>query len=159
VGFALRDFATTTQWCPVCRRSARTLAAGRLGHQVAISARRENRESRTYPALSNRGTFPSLLGHPIYAPGQAYLAASQDAEAVKEFRKILDHRGIMVGDPIGVLAHFQLGRAYANQGDTIKARAAYQDFITLWKDADPDIPVLKQAQAEYAKLQSRLLTK
>jgi cytochrome c-type biogenesis protein CcmH/NrfG len=87
------------------------------------------------------------------------LAASQDAEAVKEFRKILDHRGIMVGDPIGVLAHFQLGRAYANQGDTIKARAAYQDFITLWKDADPDIPVLKQAQAEYAKLQSRLLTK
>jgi cytochrome c-type biogenesis protein CcmH/NrfG len=59
----------------------------------------------------------------------------------------------MVGDPIAVLAHLQLGRAYALQGDTTRAKAAYQDFLTLWKDADPDIPVLKQAKAEYAKLQ------
>jgi cytochrome c-type biogenesis protein CcmH/NrfG len=59
----------------------------------------------------------------------------------------------MVGDPIGVLAHLQLGRAYAMQGDTTKAKTAYQAFLTLWKDADPDIPVLKQGKAEYARLQ------
>jgi cytochrome c-type biogenesis protein CcmH/NrfG len=59
----------------------------------------------------------------------------------------------MVGDPIGVLAHLQLGRAYAMSGDTAKARAAYQDFLSRWKDADPDIPILKQAKAEYARLQ------
>ena len=69
-----------------------------------------------------------------------------------EFQKMLDHPGIMVGDPIGVLAHLQLGRAYAMQGDVANAKAAYHDFLTLWKDADPKIPVLKQAKAEYAKL-------
>jgi predicted Zn-dependent protease len=101
-----------------------------------------------------RSTQTSFFGalYPIYARGQAYLAASQGAEAAREFQKIVDHDGIMVGDPIGVLAHLQLGRAYALQGDTTKAKAAYQDFLTLWKDADPDIPVLKQAKAEYAKL-------
>jgi len=103
------------------------------------------------PRSTQTGFFGAL--YPIYARGQAYLAASQGAEAVKEFQKILDHPGILVGDPLGVLAHLQLGRAYATQGDAAKARAAYQDFLTLWKDADPDIPVLKQAKAEYAKLQ------
>ena len=68
-------------------------------------------------------------------------------------RQILDHRGIVVSDPVGALAHLQLGRAYALSGETMKAKAAYQDFLTLWKDADPDIPVLKEAKAEYAKLQ------
>ena len=103
------------------------------------------------PRSAQTGFFGAL--YPIYARGQAYLAARQGAEAAREFQKILDHPGIMVGDPIGVLAHLQLGRAYALQGDTTKAKAAYQDFLTLWKDADPDIPVLKQAKAEYAKLQ------
>jgi len=103
------------------------------------------------PRSTQTGFFGAL--YPIYARGQAYLAASQGAEAVKEFQKILDHPGILVGDPLGVLAHLQLGRAYATQGDAAKARAAYQDFLALWKDADPDIPVLKQAKAEYAKLQ------
>ncbi len=70
-----------------------------------------------------------------------------------EFQKILDHRGIVGADPIGALAHLQLGRVYALSGDKAKAKAAYQDFLTLWKDADPDIPILKQAKAEYAKLQ------
>ena len=65
----------------------------------------------------------------------------------------LDHRGITLNFPLGALAHLGLARAYALQGDTAKARAAYQDFLTLWKDADPDIPVLKEAKAEYAKLQ------
>ena len=70
-----------------------------------------------------------------------------------EFQKILDHRGIVVSDPIGALAHLQLGRAFVLSGDKTKAKTAYQDFLTLWKDADPDIPILKQAQAEYARLQ------
>jgi eukaryotic-like serine/threonine-protein kinase len=103
------------------------------------------------PRSTQTGFFGAL--YPIYARGQAYLAASQGAEAAKEFRTILDHPGIMVGDPIGVLAHLQLGRAYALQSDASKARVAYQDFLTLWKDADPDIPILKEAKAEYAKLQ------
>jgi serine/threonine protein kinase/tetratricopeptide (TPR) repeat protein len=103
------------------------------------------------PRSTQTGFFGAL--YPIYARGQAYLAARQGAEAAREFQKILDHPGIMVGDPIGVLAHLQLGRAYAMQGGTTKAKAAYQDFLTLWKDADPDIPILKQAKSEYAKLQ------
>ena len=102
-----------------------------------------------------RSTQTAFFGalYPIYARGQAYLAARQGAEAAREFQKILDHPGIIVGDPIGVLARLQVGRAYAVQGDTTKAKAAYQDFLALWKDADPDIPVLKQAKAENAKLQ------
>ncbi len=91
--------------------------------------------------------------YPVYVRGQAYLAAHQGSEAAKEFQKIVDHPGITIGDAFGVLAHLGLARAYALTGDTAKARAAYQDFFTLWKDADSGIPVLKQAKAEYAKLQ------
>jgi tetratricopeptide (TPR) repeat protein len=90
--------------------------------------------------------------YPAYVRGEAYLAANRGSEAAAEFQKILDHRGIVLNDPIGALAHLQIGRAYAVQGDTAKARAAYQDFLALWKDADPDIPVLIFAKAEYAKL-------
>ncbi len=90
--------------------------------------------------------------YPVYVRGEAYLVAHQGSEAATEFTKILDHRGIVLNGPIGALAHLQIGRAYAMQGDTAEARAAYQDFLTLWKDADPDIPILKQAKAEYAKL-------
>jgi eukaryotic-like serine/threonine-protein kinase len=67
--------------------------------------------------------------------------------------KIIDHRGSVLSDPIGALAHLQIGRAYEMAGDPDKAKAAYRDFLTLWKDADPDIPLLKQAKAEYAKVQ------
>jgi eukaryotic-like serine/threonine-protein kinase len=91
--------------------------------------------------------------YPVFVRGEAYLALHQGSEAVAEFQKILDHRGIVLNEPIRALAHLQIGRAYAMQGNTPKARAAYQDFLTLWKDADADIPVLKQAKAEYAKLQ------
>jgi len=83
--------------------------------------------------------------------GQAYLASRQGTQAAAEFQKILDHRGAVIVDPISLLAHLQLGRAYALSGDKTKAKAAYQDFLTLWKDADPNIPILKQAKAEYAK--------
>jgi tetratricopeptide (TPR) repeat protein/predicted Ser/Thr protein kinase len=103
------------------------------------------------PRSTQSGFFGAL--YPIYARGQAYLAARQGAEAAREFQIILDHPGIMVGDPVSVLAHLQLGRAYAIQGDTAKARVAYADFLTLWKDADPGLPILVRAKAEYAKLQ------
>jgi hypothetical protein len=76
----------------------------------------------------------------------------QGGEAAAEFQKILDHRGIVVSDPIGAQAHLQLGRAFVLSGYKAKAKAAYQDFLTLWKDADPDIPILQQAKAEYARL-------
>ena len=79
-------------------------------------------------------------------------SANQGSEAAAEFQKIIDHRGIVHNEPIGALGHLQIGSAYAMQGDTAKAKAAYQDFLTLWKDADPDIPVLIAAKAEYAKL-------
>jgi serine/threonine protein kinase/tetratricopeptide (TPR) repeat protein len=91
--------------------------------------------------------------YPAYIRGQAYLGAGQGAAAAAEFQKILDHRGLVQNCPTGALAHLGLARAYALQKETVKARAAYQDFLTLWKDADPDIPIYKQAQAEYAKLQ------
>jgi len=98
-----------------------------------------------------------LLGagnlYSAYIRGLAYLAAHQGAEAAAEFQKILDHRGLVISDPIGSLAHLQLGRAYAVSGDKTRAKSAYQDFLTLWKDADPDVPIFKQAKAEYAKLQ------
>jgi tetratricopeptide (TPR) repeat protein len=101
-----------------------------------------------------RSTQTDFFGalYPIYVRGQAYLAARQGREAATEFQKILVHHGIMIGDPVSSLAHLGLGRAYALQGDTARAKAAYEDFLTLWKDADSDIPVLKQAKAEYAKL-------
>jgi eukaryotic-like serine/threonine-protein kinase len=91
--------------------------------------------------------------YPAYVRGEAYLSAHQGSNAAAEFQKILDHRGIVRDSPIGALAHLQIGRAYAMQGDIAKARAAYNDFLTLWKDADPDVPILRQAKAEYAKLQ------
>ena len=89
----------------------------------------------------------------MYVRGEAYLAAHQGAEAAAEFQKILDHRGIVLSDPIGALAHLQLGRALAVSGDKTRAKAAYQDFLTLWIAADSDIPILKKAKSEYAKLQ------
>ena len=107
------------------------------------------------PYELGRTTY-STLGwtalYPVYVRGEAYLAAHQGKEAAAEFQKVLDHRGIVLNGPIGALARLQLGRAYAMQGDTAKAKTAYQDFLTLWKDADPDIPILKEAKAEYAKL-------
>jgi eukaryotic-like serine/threonine-protein kinase len=91
--------------------------------------------------------------YPAYIRGQAYLAAHNGTAAAAEFQKFLDHRGIVINFPLGALAHLGLARAYALSGDTAKAKTAYNDFLTLWKDADPDIPILKQAKAEYAKLQ------
>ena len=103
-----------------------------------------------YELGASRFLFGAL--YPIYVRGEAHLAAHQGAEAAIEFQKILDHRGVVGSDPIGALAHLQLGRAFALAGDKTKAKTAYQDFFTLWKDADPDVPILKQARAEYVTL-------
>ena len=100
--------------------------------------------------LGNVGPLPL---YPAYLRGEVFLVAHQGREAAAEFQKILDHPGIVLNSPLGALAHLQIGRAYALQGDTAKAKADYQDFLTLWKDADPDIPILIAAKAEYAKSQ------
>ena len=99
------------------------------------------------PAPEGNGTL-----HPAYLRGLVYLAQKNGTAAAAEFRKILDHPGIVQNFLFGSLAHLQLGRAYAVSGDAAHAKAAYQNFFSLWKDADPDIPILKEAQAEYAKL-------
>jgi tetratricopeptide (TPR) repeat protein len=91
--------------------------------------------------------------YPAYVRGQAYLAAHNGNSAATEFQKFFDHPGIVVNFPLGALAHLGLARAYAMSDDAAKAKTAYQDFLALWKDADPDIPILKEAKAEYAKLQ------
>jgi ATP/maltotriose-dependent transcriptional regulator MalT len=105
-----------------------------------------------------RAASPFELGrvafslYPVYVRGNTFLTARQGNQAAVEFQKIIDQRGVVQNEPIGALAHLGLARSYALQGDTAKARAAYQDFLTLWKDADPDIRILKGAKAEYAKL-------
>jgi Flp pilus assembly protein TadD len=90
---------------------------------------------------------------PNHLRGMAYLKLQDGGKAAAEFQRILDHQGVAATDPIWPLAHLNLGRALALQGDKAKARTAYQDFFATWKDADPDVPILRDAKAEYAKLQ------
>jgi tetratricopeptide (TPR) repeat protein len=125
-----------------------------LAHRAPLDAVERLQPAIPYdfalPGTAFFARFGSL--YPAYIRGEAYLAAGRGQEAAAEFQKVLNHRGIVLADPIGVLAHLQLGRAYVVSGDKTKAKNAYKDFLTLWKEADPDIPVLKQASAEYAKL-------
>ena len=102
------------------------------------------------PRSAAHANFGAL--YPIYVRGEAYLAEKQGSQAAAEFQKILAHRGIVASDPIGALARLQLGRAYALSGDNLKAKTAYEDFLTLWRDADSNTPILKQVKAEYARL-------
>ena len=102
------------------------------------------------PALRYEPSFRSLLA--IYMRGQAYLQSKSGENAAAEFQKILSHRGVALRSPLVPLSHLGLARAYAVAGDQPKARKAYDDFFAIWKDADPDIPILVQAKAEYAKL-------
>ena len=120
-----------------------------------------NRPAQAVEILQRAGPYelgapgplePGTL-YPVYVRGEAYLRLNQADMALKEFQKLPDHPGCVMNFPLGALAHLGLARAYAFQGETAKARGAYQDFLTLWKDADPDIPILKQAKAEYVKLQ------
>jgi tetratricopeptide (TPR) repeat protein len=111
--------------------------------------------ARRFELAVNGLNFPQFnLGglYSAYVRGEAFTAAHRYAEAAAEFQKILDHRGIVGLDPIGVLAHLQRGRAFALSGDKTRAKAAYQDFLAFWKDADSDIPTLRSAKAEYDRL-------
>jgi eukaryotic-like serine/threonine-protein kinase len=103
--------------------------------------------------LGNPTQTLNFACYPVYFRGLAYLAGKHGSAAAAEFQKITDHPGAVLNAPIGALAHLGLARAYALSGDSTKARTAYQDFFALWKDADPDVPILKEAKAEYGKLQ------
>jgi tetratricopeptide (TPR) repeat protein len=143
------DTSVRTNYLPVLR------ALLALNHGEPSSAIEALRVALPYdlgvPLSWVNASFGAL--YPVYVRGEAYLTAHKGAEAASEFQKILDHRGIVGPDPIGALAHLQLGRAFVLAGDNIKAKTAYQNFLTLWKDADPDIPILRQAKEEYTKLQ------
>jgi predicted Zn-dependent protease len=124
---------------------------------IELNAKNANRaleilKSAAPYELGQSQPFNVGMMYPVYLRGQSYLLARQGKEAAEEFQKIIDHRGIVLNFPLGALAHLGLARAYALQGDTAKARAAYQDFLTLWKDADPDIPILIAAKSEYARM-------
>jgi serine/threonine protein kinase/tetratricopeptide (TPR) repeat protein len=133
-----------------------------LLHQVSIPIVQAliemDRKAPEKAIAALQATTPYELGFnqelfPMYIRGLAYLQAKRGSDAAAEFQKMVDHRGIEPISPNHSLAKLGLGRAYVMTGDTAKARAAYQDFFALWKDADPDVPVLKEAKAEYAKLQ------
>ena len=126
----------------------------------ALVALEQNDPPKAIRALENCAPYElspprQLIGalYPIYVRGLAYLADGRGSDAARQFQRILDHRGIVGFDPIGALAHLQLARASTMAGAKTKAESSYQDFLTLWKDADPGIPVLKEAGAEYGKLQ------
>ena len=107
-----------------------------------------------YELAANGLNYGHYLGglHSAYVRGEALFATHRYPEAAAEFQKIIDHRGIVGLDPIGALVHVQLGRVFALSGDKAKAKAAYKAFLALWKDADPAIPILKSAKAEYDRL-------
>ena len=107
-----------------------------------------------YELAANGLNFNFYLGglHSAFVRGEAFMATRRFAGAVAEFQKLLDHRGVVGTDPIGTIAHLQLGRAFNHSGDHTRAKAAYLEFLRLWKDADAEIPILKQAKAEYARL-------
>jgi tetratricopeptide (TPR) repeat protein len=149
MGELQRSYATNTlmklYWLPTIK-AAIELNKSNSSHALV------DLESATPYDLGLAGTFINYL-YPAYVRGQAYLLAHNGTAAAAEFQKLLDHRGIVLNFVTGSLAHLQIGRAYAMAGDSVKAKAEYQDFFTLWKDADPDIPILNEAKAEYAKLQ------
>ncbi len=130
-------------------------ALSALAHRAPLDAVERLQRALPYDfALPGTAFFAKFGGlYPAYVRGKAYLDARQGREAAAEFQKVLDHRGIVYADPIGALAYLQLGRAYTLSEDNAKAKNAYEHFLLLWKDADRDIPILKQAQAEYVKLQ------
>ena len=139
------DTGVNRYWLPVIRAS---LAINRHEPAKAIELLQP---SATYEL----GLIsPSYMGslYPVYVRGQTYLLLRQGKEAATEFQQFLDHRGIVMNFPLGALAHLGLARAFALSGDAAKAKTAYQDFFALWKDADPDLPILREAKVEYAKL-------
>jgi predicted Zn-dependent protease len=124
-----------------------------LNHKDAVKAIETLQVASPYELITPANPTLSLELYPVFVRGQAYLQAHEGSEAAAEFQKIHNHSGLINFAPIGALAYLGLARAYVLQGDVAKARSAYQDFLTLWKDADSDIPILKEAKVEYAKLQ------
>jgi tetratricopeptide (TPR) repeat protein len=124
---------------------------------LALERKDPNRAIELLKVASNielsQSLYIGIYMCPVYLRAEAYLMLHDGTRAAAEFQKFIDHRGLVVNFPWGAFARLGLARAFAMQGDTAKARTAYQDFLTLWKDADPAIPILKQAKAEYAKLQ------
>jgi tetratricopeptide (TPR) repeat protein len=140
-----QNTAVQTRYLPMAR-SALALNSGNA--QVALDALTA---AAPYELGHTNEDF-TFAAYPVYFRGQAYLAAKNGDAAAGEFQKILDHAGVVGNEPIGALAHLGLGRAYALSGNSAKAKSAYQDFFTLWKNADADVPLLAQAKAEFAKL-------
>ena len=134
------DTLIQNYWLPTIRAQI-DLSRGNTAHAIELL------QAASYYELSDSAPM-----RPVFIRGEAYLFAHQGKAAATEFQKILDHPGLMMNCAPGALAHLGIARAEAMQGDTGKARAAYQDFLALWKDADPDIPILIAAKAEYAKL-------
>ena len=138
-----------------CRHSARCLALGANDPSRAIELLQP---AATYefaqPGISFFGAGGGSFGamYPTYVRGEAYLALHKPTEAAAEFQKILDHPGVVLGDPMGAVARLQLGRALTQAGDMTKARVVYADLLALWKDADPDLELPKRAKAEFAAL-------
>jgi tRNA A-37 threonylcarbamoyl transferase component Bud32/Flp pilus assembly protein TadD len=145
-----RDFPQNTlvqvYWLPAI------WAAIELARNNAEKAVESLRPATAYELGQPLGFWDGMM-YPVYLRGLAYLQMRKGKEAAAEFQKMIDHRGIVLNFPTAALARLGLARAYALEGDRTKARVAYQDFLTLWKDADPDISILKQAKSEYAKLQ------
>ncbi len=140
------DTLVNTAWLPVIRGQI-ALSRGDFDKALAILAPDHTDD---FGAPVSGALTPAML--PVYVRGNAYLAAKRGKEAAAEFEKFLSHRGLVWNQPNGAAAGLGLARAYALEGDTAKARVAYQDFLALWKDADPDVPMLVAAKAEYAKL-------
>ena len=144
-----REFPMNTMlngyWLPTIRASIEIERKNPAGAVELLQA------AATYE-LGAPGPMEATI-YPVYVRGQAELLLHHGSDAATEFQKFLDHPSIVFNFPFGALARLGIARAYALEGDTAKARAAYQDFLALWKDADPDIPILNQAKAEYANLQ------
>jgi eukaryotic-like serine/threonine-protein kinase len=140
-----QDTVVQSQYLPMAR------AALALNNGNAAAALNALSAAAPYKLGHTNDDFTFAL-YPIYFRGQAYLGAENGTAAAGEFQKVLEHASVIGNEPISALVHLGLGRAYALSGDTAKAKIAYQDFLALWKNADPDVPLLKQARAEYAKL-------
>ena len=110
-----------------------------------------------YELGSPQSSFSGFYGvlYPVYVRGMAYLMMHRGNDASTEFRKVLDHPGIVANDPIGSLAHLEIGRAYVQSGNSVGAQSAYKDFLALWNAADQDLPLLKQSQLEFARIEGR----
>ncbi|MGH9539846.1 MAG: protein kinase domain-containing protein [Terriglobales bacterium] len=138
------DTLQNSVWLPVAR-ATNLIRANQPGQAVDVLEAAAPYEFGSPPI--------GAIYWPIYVRGEAYLRLRNGAKAATEYQKILDHHGIAPNSPLYTLAQLGLGRAYALQGDSAKAKQAYQDFFAKWKEADPDVPILKDAKAEYAKLQ------